>query len=144
MALCRSSSERLLGGWTPLLCVVLGSLIAFLMPLVGVDHRFYGTLRAIAQLPCQSWWKSSQPPPAVQSTSLTVPFTDLDLLPFKSKPSKGTESCYSSLEKCLYNNDNSGPRSDSHTRLNTKMIAHSCKSTCFLFNVIQLTSSCLD
>lgn len=90
MALTRSTSGRLLGGWTPLLCVVLGCLIAFLMPLVGVDHRFYGTLRSIALLPCQSWW-SSRPPPAVQSTSLTVPLTDLDLLPFKSKPSKGMD-----------------------------------------------------
>lgn len=103
MALCRSPSGRLLGGWTPLLCVALGSLIAFLMPLVGVDHRLYGTLRAIAQLPCQPWWRSSQPPPAVQSTSLTVPLTDLNLLPFKAKPSKGTESCFSSLEERLCN-----------------------------------------
>lgn len=91
MALCRSPSGRLLGGWTPLLCVALGSLIAFLMPLVGVDHRLYGTLRAIAQLPCQPWWRSSQPPPAVQSTSLTVSLTDLNLLPFKAKPSKEME-----------------------------------------------------
>lgn len=88
-ALCRSTSGRLLGGWAPLLCVVLGSFVAFLMPLVGVNLRFYGTLRGIAQLPCL--WGSSRQASAVQSTSLTVPLTDLGLLPFKSKPSKGTD-----------------------------------------------------
>lgn len=85
-ALCRSTSGRLLGGWAPLLCVVLGSFVAFLMPLVGVNLRFYGALRGFAQLPCL--WGSSRQPSAVQSTSLTVPLTDLGLLPFKSKPSK--------------------------------------------------------
>lgn len=88
-ALCRSTSGRLLGGWAPLLCVVLGSFVAFLMPLVGVNLRFYGALRGIAQLPCL--WGSSRQPSAVQSTSLTVPLTDLGLLPFKSKPSKEME-----------------------------------------------------
>lgn len=122
--LCRSTSGRLLGGWAPLLCVVLGSLLAFLMPLVGVDHRFYGALRGIAQLHCP--WGRSQQPPAVQSTSLTVPFPDLGLLPFKSKPSKGTDkpTTHNVLNAqihlpwwCFCNSDLSGPRSDSHIRL---------------------------
>lgn len=86
----RDTSGRVLGGWGPLLCVSLGFVVALLMPLVGVENHYYATLRGIALLPCQLWG-SSQPPPAVQSTSLTVPFTALDLLPQRSKPSKGTD-----------------------------------------------------
>lgn len=91
VSLCRYTSGRLLGGWAPLLCVVLGSLVAFLMPLFGVDNQYCAALRGVAQLRCQLWG-SSQQPPAVQSTSLTVPFTGLDLLPHRSKPTKGTHN----------------------------------------------------
>ncbi|XP_041792588.1 protein adenylyltransferase FICD [Chelmon rostratus] len=83
----RYTSGRVLGGWGPLLCVILGSLVALLMPLVGVENQCCAALKGIAQLRCQLWG-SFQPPPAVQSTSLTVPFTALDLLPQRSKPSK--------------------------------------------------------
>lgn len=86
----RYTSARVLGGWGPLLCVVLGSLVAILMPLVGVEDQCCATMKGIAQLRCQLWGRSQQPP-AVQSTSLTVPFTALDLLPQRSKPSKEME-----------------------------------------------------
>lgn len=86
----RYTSGRVLGGWGPLLCVLLGSLVALLLPLVGVEDQCCAARKGIAHLRCQLWG-SSQPPPAVQSTSLTVPFTALDLLPQKAKPSKGTK-----------------------------------------------------
>uniref|UniRef100_A0A3Q2XS52 Protein adenylyltransferase FICD n=1 Tax=Hippocampus comes TaxID=109280 RepID=A0A3Q2XS52_HIPCM len=35
----RYTSDRLLGGWGPLLCVFLGSLVALLTPLVGVEEQ---------------------------------------------------------------------------------------------------------
>lgn len=88
VTLWRYTSGRILGGWVPLLCVLLGSLVAFLMPLVGVENECCASLKGIAQLRCQLWG-STQKAAAVQSTSLTVPFTALDLLPQRTKPSKG-------------------------------------------------------
>lgn len=82
----RYTSGRLLGGWGPLLCVLLGSLVAILMPLVGEEDECCAALKGIAQLRCQLWGGSQQTP-AVQSTSLTIPFTALDLLPQRTKPS---------------------------------------------------------
>lgn len=84
------SGRRVLGGWGPLLCVVLGSLVVLLMPLIGLERPCCVSLRGVTRLRCQLWG-ASQSAPAVQSTSLAVPFTDLDLLPQKTKPSKGTE-----------------------------------------------------
>ncbi|XP_037832425.1 protein adenylyltransferase FICD [Kryptolebias marmoratus] len=84
------SGRRLLGGWGPLLCVALGSLVALLLPLVGVENQCCASLKGISQLRCQLWG-SSQSPPAVQSTSLTVPFTALDVLPQRSKPTPEME-----------------------------------------------------
>lgn len=72
-----------------MLCVVLGSLVALLLPLIGLQKQCCA-VSGIAQLRCQLWG-SSQPAPAVQSTSLTVPFTALDLLPQRTKPSKEME-----------------------------------------------------
>ncbi|XP_061527599.1 LOW QUALITY PROTEIN: protein adenylyltransferase FICD [Phycodurus eques] len=83
----RYASDRLLGGWGPLLCVFLGSLVALLTPLVGVEEQCRGSPNAIARLRCQLRG-SSQQPPAVQTTGLTVPLTALDLLPLRAKPSK--------------------------------------------------------
>ncbi|XP_054904961.1 protein adenylyltransferase FICD [Poeciliopsis prolifica] len=87
---CYISGRRVLGGWGPLLCVVFGSLVALLLPLIGLQNQCCGSMRGINQLRCQLWG-SSQPSPAVQSTSLTVPFTALDVLPQRTKPSKETE-----------------------------------------------------
>ncbi|XP_012719044.2 protein adenylyltransferase FICD [Fundulus heteroclitus] len=84
------SGRRVLGGWGPLLCVVLGSLVALLLPMIGMQKQCCASLRGMAQLRCQLWG-SSPSPPAVQSTSLTVPFTALDLLPQRSKPSQEME-----------------------------------------------------
>lgn len=89
VSLWRYSGGRVLGGWGPLLCVLLGSLVALLMPLVGVEYQYCAALRGIAQLRCQLWGSSTQAT-AVLSTSLTVPFTGLDLLPQRAKPNKGT------------------------------------------------------
>ncbi|XP_037115636.1 protein adenylyltransferase FICD [Syngnathus acus] len=86
MTAWRYTSDRLLGGWGPLLCVFLGSLVALLTPLVGVEEC-NGSLNAIAQFRCRLWGVSPQPP-AVQTTGLTLPLTGLDLLPLRSKPSK--------------------------------------------------------
>ncbi|XP_049618921.1 protein adenylyltransferase FICD [Syngnathus scovelli] len=86
MTAWRYTSDRLLGGWGPLLCVFLGSLVALLTPLVGVEEC-NGSLNAIAQFRCRLWGVSLQPS-AVQTTGLTLPLTGLDLLPLKSKPSK--------------------------------------------------------
>ncbi|XP_003451692.1 protein adenylyltransferase FICD [Oreochromis niloticus] len=83
-------SARVLGGWGPLLCIALGSLVALLMPMVGVEDQCCASLRGIAQLRCQLWG-SPQQHPAVQSTSLTVPFTALDVLPQRPKPTKEME-----------------------------------------------------
>ncbi|TWW60409.1 protein adenylyltransferase FICD [Takifugu flavidus] len=90
VSLWRYSGGRVLGGWGPLLCVFLGSLVALLVPLVGVENQYCAALRGIAQLRCQLW-ESSPQASAVQSTSLTVPFTALDLLPHRAKPSKEME-----------------------------------------------------
>lgn len=98
VTVCRYTSGRFLGGWGPLLCVLLGSLVAVLMPLVGVEDQCCAALKGFAQLRCHLWG-SSQQPPAVQSTSLTVPFTALDLLPLRSKPSKGN---FTSNKRCMY------------------------------------------
>lgn len=89
----RCSSGRVLGGWGPLLCVLLGSLVALLMPLVGVEDECCAALKGMAQLRCQLWGNPQQPQ-AVQSTSPTVPFTALDVLPQRFKPSKGSESFF--------------------------------------------------
>ncbi|XP_041644505.1 protein adenylyltransferase FICD [Cheilinus undulatus] len=83
------SGRLLLGGWGPLLCLLLGSLVAILLPLVGVEDECCAALRGLSLLRCQLW--GSQQTPAVQSTSLTVPFTALDLLPQRAKPSKEME-----------------------------------------------------
>lgn len=83
----RFSSGRVLGGWGPLLCVALCSLVALLIPLVGVEDQCRTALKGFAQLRCQLWGNYRQPA-TVQSTSLTLPFTAIDLLPQKAKPSK--------------------------------------------------------
>lgn len=96
LSLWRYTSGRVLGGWGPLLCVLLGSLVGLLMPLVGVDDQCCAALKGIAHLRCQLWG-SHPAPTAVQSTSLTIPFTALDLLPQRSKPSKGRVMTYYSI-----------------------------------------------
>lgn len=86
----RYTSCRILGGWGPLLCVVLCSLVAILLPLISLEDRCCAALKGIAQLRCQ-FWGGPQQAPAVQTTGLTVSFTGLDLLPQRAKPSKEKE-----------------------------------------------------
>ncbi|XP_077456081.1 protein adenylyltransferase FICD [Stigmatopora argus] len=83
----RYTSGRLFGGWGPLVCVLLVTLVALVTPPVGVEERCLGALNAIAQLRCQLWGGSQQPT-GVQITGLTVPIPDFDLLPHKAKPSQ--------------------------------------------------------
>uniref|UniRef100_W5MBA8 Protein adenylyltransferase FICD n=2 Tax=Lepisosteus oculatus TaxID=7918 RepID=W5MBA8_LEPOC len=81
----RYAGGRLLSGWTPLLCLLGGSLLALLLPLAGVEEHCRATLKGLSFLRCHLWgndWRS-----AVHSTSLTVPYTGQDLLPYKPKPS---------------------------------------------------------
>ncbi|XP_056448581.1 protein adenylyltransferase FICD-like [Gadus chalcogrammus] len=85
----RDTGGRLLGGWGPLLCVLVGALMALVLPRVGVEDECCAKLKGIAHVRCQVWGRSQRH--TVQSTSLTVPFTALDLLPYRSKPSKETE-----------------------------------------------------
>ncbi|XP_062307682.1 protein adenylyltransferase FICD [Osmerus eperlanus] len=89
LTLWRYTSGRVLGGWGPLLCLLLGSLVALLLPLVGEEDQCCVALKGIALLRCQIWGKASRP--TVQSTSLTVPFTALDVLPLRPKPSLETQ-----------------------------------------------------
>ena len=87
LTLWRYTSGRVLGGWGPLLCLLLGSLVALLLPFVGEEDQCCVALKGIALLRCQIWGKASRP--TIQSTSLTVPFTALDVLPLRPKPSLG-------------------------------------------------------
>lgn len=89
LTLWRYTSGRILGGWGPLLCLLLGSLVALLLPMVGVEDQCCAPLKGISLLRCQLWGNS--PRPTVQSTSLTVPFTALDVLPLRSKPTLETQ-----------------------------------------------------
>lgn len=82
------SSSPLLWGWTPVVFALLGSIFVLLLPLAGIEEQCCATLKGIALLRCQLWGGVQRP--TVHTTSLTVPFTELDLLPQKAKPSKGT------------------------------------------------------
>ncbi|KAI4821191.1 hypothetical protein KUCAC02_029133 [Chaenocephalus aceratus] len=86
VTVCRYTGGRLLGGWCPLLCVLLGSLVVVLMPLVREEDQCCAALRGLSLLRCRLGG-GSQRPAAVQTTSLTVPFTAMDVLPLRSKPS---------------------------------------------------------
>lgn len=87
-----ASSSPLLWGWTPVLFALLGSVFVLLLPLVGIEEHCCATLKGIALLRCQLWGNVQRP--TVHTTSLTVPFTELDLLPQKVKPSKGTTGAF--------------------------------------------------
>ncbi|KAL6465810.1 hypothetical protein MHYP_G00259430 [Metynnis hypsauchen] len=84
-----ASSSPLLWGWGPVLFVLLGSVLVLLLPLVGVEEQCCARLKGISLLHCQLW--GNTPRPVGHSTSLTVPFTALELLPQKPKPSKETQ-----------------------------------------------------
>lgn len=81
-----AGSSPLLWGWTPLLFALLGSVFVLLLPLAGIEEQCCATLKGIALLRCQLWGGVQRP--VVHTTSLTVPFTELDLLPQKGRPSK--------------------------------------------------------
>lgn len=82
-----ASSSPLLWGWAPVLFVLLGSVLVLLLPLVGVEDQCCASFKGISLLRCQLWGNTQRP--LGHSTSLTVPFTALELLPQKPKPSKG-------------------------------------------------------
>ncbi|KPP68930.1 adenosine monophosphate-protein transferase FICD-like [Scleropages formosus] len=81
----RCAGSRLPWGWAPLLCLLLGSLLALLLPLVGEEEQCCATLHGLALLRCQLWGSTQHTP--LYSTSLTVPGTVFDLLPLRDKPS---------------------------------------------------------
>lgn len=92
MVLRHVSASPLLWGWGPVLFVLLGSVLVLLLPLVGVEENCCTKLTGISLLRCQLWGKTHR---AVRhSTSLTVPYTALELLPQKPKPSKGNVEKY--------------------------------------------------
>ncbi|XP_062873953.1 protein adenylyltransferase FICD [Trichomycterus rosablanca] len=80
------TSSPLLWGWGPLVFVLLGSVLVLLLPLVGVEDKCCATLTGIPLLRCHLWGSTYRP--AGHSTSLTVPYTALELLPQKPKPNK--------------------------------------------------------
>ncbi|XP_048043035.1 protein adenylyltransferase FICD [Megalobrama amblycephala] len=84
-----ASSSPLLWGWGPALFAILGSVLVLLLPLAGIEEQCCATLKGLALLRCQLWGGVQRP--VVHTTSLTVPFTALDLLPQKVKPSKETQ-----------------------------------------------------
>lgn len=85
----RLVSGRLLCGWGPLLCLLLGSLLALLLPLAGVEEQCCASLKGLALLRCQLWGNVLRS--AVQSTSLSIPYTTFDLLPVRPKASAESE-----------------------------------------------------
>ncbi|XP_067262774.1 protein adenylyltransferase FICD [Chanodichthys erythropterus] len=84
-----ASSSPLLWGWGPALFAIVGSVFVLLLPLAGIEEQCCATLKGLALLRCQLWGGVQRP--VVHTTSLTVPFTALDLLPQKVKPNKETQ-----------------------------------------------------
>ncbi|XP_051551823.1 protein adenylyltransferase FICD-like [Myxocyprinus asiaticus] len=95
-----ASSSPLLWSWGPVLFALLGSVFILLLPLAGIEEQCCATLKGLALLRCQLWGGVQQP--TGHTTSLTVPFTALDLLPQKVKPSKETKlEAKASLQQAL-------------------------------------------
>lgn len=110
-----ASSSPLLWSWGPVLFALLGSVCVLLLPLVGIEEQCCATLKGIALLRCQLWGGVQRP--VVHSTSLTVPFTALDLLPQKLKPSKETQlEAKAALQQALEMKKN-GKREKAHKLL---------------------------
>ncbi|KAG1958204.1 Fic family protein [Pimephales promelas] len=83
--------------------------------IMGIEERCCATLKGIALLRCQLWGGVQRP--VVHTTSLTVPFTALDLLPQKLKPSKETRlEAKAALQQALEMKKN-GKREKAHKLL---------------------------
>ncbi|XP_028681171.1 protein adenylyltransferase FICD [Erpetoichthys calabaricus] len=78
-----------LSSWTPFLSLLLGSLLALLLPMVGVEEQCRSTLRGLALLRCQLWGNTFHS--SLHSTSLSVPHTDFELLPLKARRSSDVQ-----------------------------------------------------
>ncbi|KAK7164212.1 hypothetical protein R3I94_002819 [Phoxinus phoxinus] len=110
-----ASGSPLLWSWGPVLFALLGSVCVLLLPLVGIEEQCCATLKGIALLRCQLWGGVQRP--VVHTTSLTVPFTALDLLPQKLKPSKETQlEAKAALQQALEMKRN-GKREKAHKLL---------------------------
>ncbi|XP_056119781.1 protein adenylyltransferase FICD [Rhinichthys klamathensis goyatoka] len=110
-----ASSSPLLWSWGPVLFALLGSVCVLLLPLVGIEEQCCATLKGIALLRCQLWGGVQRP--VVHTTSLTIPFTALDLLPQKLKPSKETQlEAKAALQQALEMKKN-GKREKAHKLL---------------------------
>lgn len=80
----RCAGVRVFCGWTPLLCLLVGTLLALLLPLAGVEEKCRATMRGFALLRCHLWGSGVHS--TAHSTSLTVPYTEIDILSYKPKP----------------------------------------------------------
>ncbi|NP_001017794.1 protein adenylyltransferase FICD isoform X1 [Danio rerio] len=110
-----AGSSPLLWGWGPILFGLLGSVFVLLLPLVGIEEQCCATLKGLALLRCQMWGGIQRP--VVHTTSLAVPFTALDLLPQKVKPSKETQlEAKAALQQAL-EMKKSGKREKAHKLL---------------------------
>ncbi|XP_016372313.1 adenosine monophosphate-protein transferase FICD-like [Sinocyclocheilus rhinocerous] len=108
-------SGPLFWGWGSVLCGLLGSVFVLLLPLAGIEEQCCATLKGLALLRCQLWGGVQRP--VVHTTSLTVPFTALDLLPQKVKPSKETQlEAKAALQQALEMRKN-GKREKAHKLL---------------------------
>ncbi|KAI7813273.1 protein adenylyltransferase FICD [Triplophysa rosa] len=115
-----ASSSPLLWGWTPVLFALLGSVFVLLLPLAGIEEQCCATLKGIALLRCQLWGGVQRP--TVHTTSLTVLFTELDLLPQKVKPSKESQlEAKAALQQAL-EMKKQGKREKAH-----KLLVHALK-----------------
>ncbi|XP_056602093.1 protein adenylyltransferase FICD [Triplophysa dalaica] len=115
-----ATSSPLLWGWTPILFALLGSVFVLLLPLAGIEEQCCATLKGIALLRCQLWGGVQRP--TVHTTSLTVLFTELDLLPQKVKPSKENQfEAKTALQQAL-EMKKQGKREKAH-----KLLVHALK-----------------
>ncbi|KAA0716718.1 Adenosine monophosphate-protein transferase FICD [Triplophysa tibetana] len=115
-----ASSSPLLWGWTPVLFALLGSVFVLLLPLAGIEEQCCATLKGIALLRCRLWGGVQRP--TVHTTSLTVLFTELDLLPQKVKPSKENQfEAKTALQQAL-EMKKQGKREKAH-----KLLVHALK-----------------
>ncbi|XP_056602118.1 protein adenylyltransferase FICD-like [Triplophysa dalaica] len=115
-----ATSSPLLWGWTPVLFALLGSVFVLLLPLAGIEEQCCATLKGIALLRCQLWGGVQRP--TVHTTSLTVLFTELDLLPQKVKPSKENQfEAKTALQQAL-EMKKQGKREKAH-----KLLVHALK-----------------
>ncbi|KAL2092792.1 hypothetical protein ACEWY4_012590 [Coilia grayii] len=86
VAIWRQASVAVPVSWSPLILLFLGSVLLLLFTSVGLQEQCCGTLQGLALLRCQLWGGNTHA--TSPTSSLTVSFSSLDLLPLREKPSK--------------------------------------------------------